>query len=90
LTRVGVSAIAREGVDARTLRNAVGHVPDTAMPGEPGNAAFATHRDTFFRGLKDVRTGDRVVLTTPCYPFDYVGSAPKRFIVRATISEAAY
>jgi sortase A len=115
--RLGLSAIAREGVDSRTLRSAVGHVPDTALPGERGNAAFAAHRDTFFRKLKDVRRGDRVVITTPegayeyvvqntrvvpptdvsvleptdeaaltlvtCYPFDYVGSAPERFIVRA-------
>jgi sortase A len=115
--RLGLSAIAREGVDSRTLRTAVGHVPETALPGEPGNAAFAAHRDTFFRKLKDIRPGDRVVVTTPdgvheyvvektrvvppadvsvleptagaaltlvtCYPFDYVGSAPERFIVRA-------
>jgi sortase A len=105
-------------VDARTLRSAVGHVPETALPGEPGNAAFAGHRDTFFRKLRHVRKGDRIVVTTPdgvydyvvretrvvppsdvsvleptaeqsltlvtCYPFDYIGSAPERFIVRAT------
>ena len=92
----------------------------SALPGEEGNAAFAGHRDTFFRGLRNVRGGDRIVVTTPdgiftyivrdtrvvrptdltaldptsqptltlvtCYPFDYIGLAPKRFIVRATIS----
>lgn len=115
--RLGLSAVAREGVDSRTLRSAVGHVPETAFPGEPGNAAFAGHRDTFFRKLKGVKAGDRVVVTTPdgaheyvvqdtrvvrptdtsvlaptrepaltlvtCYPFDFIGSAPDRFIVRA-------
>ena len=120
MPRLKLSAAAREGVDTRTLRTAVGHIPGTALPGEPGNSAFAAHRDTFFRPLKDVRTGDEVVLTTPagvyhyavattrivepsdvsvlaatpdptltlvtCYPFDYVGTAPQRFIVRATLT----
>jgi sortase A len=123
LPRVGVSAIAREGVGAGTLRRAVGHVPRTALPGARGNAAFAGHRDTFFRGLRDVRPGDVVTVTTPsgmfryivrearivlpsdvsvldptsqptltlvtCYPFTYLGPAPKRFVVRATMAEVA-
>lgn len=117
--RLKLSALAREGVDTRTLRGAVGHVPGTALPGDRGNAAFAAHRDTFFRPLKDVRAGDEVEISTPsgvhryvvtgtrvvnpsdvdvlgptpdptltlvtCYPFDYVGSAPKRFIVTARL-----
>jgi sortase A len=111
--------MAREGADTRTLRGAVGHVPSTALPGEQGNTAFAGHRDTFFRKLKDVRTGDAVIVTTgtgrhryvvrdtrvvaptdvwvldptaeatltlvTCYPFNYFGSAPQRFIVRAAL-----
>jgi sortase A len=120
--RLKLSALAREGVDVRTLRGSVGHVPGTALPGAEGNAAFAAHRDTFFRPLARVRTGDEVVVTTPtavhrysvvstlivdpsevsvlrhtqgrqltlvtCYPFDYVGSAPKRFIVQATMRDS--
>ena len=117
--RINLSAVAREGVDTRTLRGAVGHIPGTALPGERGNAGFAAHRDTFFRPLRDVRKGDEVIVTTSrgvyrysvtgtrvvdpddvtvldptrdtaltlvtCYPFDYVGSAPQRFIVRASL-----
>jgi sortase A len=70
--RLGVSVMTREGVDARTLRTAVGHVPATALPGESGNAAFAGHRDSFFRPLKDIREGDRVVVTTPDGRHEYV------------------
>jgi len=115
--RVDVSAIVREGVDSRTLRRAAGHVPGTAMPGDPGNVAIAAHRDTFFRGLRDIRLKDTIRLTTPhgtyeyvvrstqivkptavevlnpdrereltlitCYPFNYIGHAPKRFIIKA-------
>jgi sortase A len=118
IPRLKLSAIVREGVDARTLRRGVGHVPGTALPGEIGNAALAAHRDTIFRPLKDVRPGDRVLVETPrgtseyvvrdtriveptdlsvldatggqtltlvtCYPFNFIGSAPQRFIVRAT------
>jgi sortase A len=120
IPRVGVSALVREGDDVKTLRRAVGHIPGTALPGEVGNAALAGHRDTFFRGLRDLRTGDHILLTTPggnaryvvksmhvvdpsevsvlaptpkstltlvtCYPFNYIGAAPRRFIVRAEIA----
>ena len=70
--RLGVSVITREGVDARILRSAVGHVPSTALPGESGNAAFAGHRDTFFRKLREIREGDRVVVITPEARHEYV------------------
>jgi sortase A len=117
IPRLKLSAIVREGVDDGTLSRAVGHLPETALPGEQGNFAIAAHRDTFFRGLRNVRKGDRIKVTTPdgvfeydvdalkiiwprnvdvlkstadptitlitCYPFNYVGSAPKRFIVQA-------
>jgi sortase A len=115
--RLRISAVVRSGVDSKTLKRAVGHVPATALPGEPGNVGIAAHRDTFFRNLKGVKVGDVIRMVTPsgtyeyavestkivwprnvevldptpepaltvvtCYPFNYVGSAPKRFIVRA-------
>jgi sortase A len=121
--RLSLSALAREGVDVRTLRGSVGHVPGTALPGEPGNAAFAAHRDTFFRPLAGIRKGDTILVSTPdgvhqyrvfatrivkptdvsvlrsgqlsqltlvtCYPFDYVGSAPQRFLVLAELTAAS-
>jgi sortase A len=70
--RLKISAVAREGADARTLRRAVGHVPSTAWPGQRGNAAFAGHRDSFFRNLRDIRTGDRIVVTTTDGRHEYV------------------
>jgi len=121
IPRLRVAAIVRAGSDARTLRLAVGHIPGTALPGEPGNVGLAAHRDTFFRRLGEIRSGDIVRLVTPdgtfvyqvagtqivepkevsvldpteepaltlvtCYPFRYIGSAPKRFIVRANLVE---
>lgn len=113
-----VDAIVTEGVDDPTLRRAVGHIPNTALPGEPGNVALAGHRDTFFRGLEKLELGDPIQLVTTagtydyvvedlriveptetqvlasgststltlitCYPFRYIGTAPQRFIVRAS------
>ena len=107
----------REGIDRNTLQLAIGHIRGTALPGQAGNVGVAGHRDTFFRGLKDLRTKDEIQFSTlggdfkyvvesliivepdnvgvlapssanvltlvTCYPFSYIGTAPKRFVVRA-------
>ena len=66
IPRVGVSAVILDGVEGRTLRRGVGHVPGTAYPGSSGGRiALAAHRDTFFRNLRLVRAGDTVKLTVP-------------------------
>ena len=106
-----------EGDDASTLRQAVGHISGTAVPGPTGNVGLAGHRDIFFRPLRKISVGDEIRLSTKtgtflyrvaslrvvlpdavevldvterptltlvtCYPFYYIGDAPKRFIVRA-------
>jgi len=108
-----------DGTDARTLNHAAGHISGTARPGEVGNVGVAAHRDSFFRGLKDIEKGDVLQLETAkgtdvyivdqirvvapsdvsvlrprpessltlvtCYPFHFIGSAPKRFIVTAAL-----
>ncbi len=118
IKRIGISAIVKEGADDATLTLSVGHIPGTAGPGEIGNMALAGHRDSFFRGLRNIRlrdsiefrtagrcdryrvesvmvvepeavqvldpTSTRVLTLVTCYPFSWVGSAPKRFIVRAS------
>jgi sortase A len=61
---IGLSSMVLEGVDPKTLRRAVGHIPGTALPGEPGNVVLAGHRDTFFRGLRNIRKGDEITLET--------------------------
>lgn len=71
IPRLQVSAMVREGVDNRTLRRAVGHVPGTAIPGDEGNVALAAHRDTFFRGLRDVKKNDHIVVETLDARYEY-------------------
>jgi sortase A len=63
IPRIGLSVVVLEGDDARTLRRGAGHIPGTAEPGELGNLAIAGHRDTFFRGLRDIRKDDVIELT---------------------------
>jgi sortase A len=64
IPRVHLSAIVLEGSDARTLRRGPGHLENTALPGDAGNVVIAGHRDTFFRPLRDVHTGDDVFIET--------------------------
>lgn len=71
IPRVGVSAMIAPGLDKKTLRRAVGHIPGTAWFGQPGNVGLAGHRDRLFRGLKDVRKGDIIVVEAPEGTFRY-------------------
>jgi sortase A len=64
IPRLGLSAILIEGDDQKTLRRAVGHIPGTPLPGQPGNVALTGHRDTFFRPLRNIRAKDIIVVTT--------------------------
>jgi sortase A len=64
IPKIGLAVMILEGTDNRTLRRAVGHIPETALPGEPGNIAIAGHRDTFFRHLRDLEKNDEITLTT--------------------------
>jgi sortase A len=71
IPRLLLSAVVFEGVDKTTLRRAVGHIPGTALPGQPGNVGLSGHRDTFFRPLKDLRIKDEVQLSTLKGNFEY-------------------
>jgi sortase A len=112
-----------EGTDDVTLDRGAGRIAGTAHPGQAGNLGVAGHRDGFFRGLKDVTTGDEIKLALPdgeatyvideitvvtpqdvsvlqprpissitlvtCFPFYFVGSAPERYIVSASLRAGA-
>ena len=60
--RIEVPVLA--GTSDRTLDRGVGHIDDTALPGADGNSGIAGHRDGFFRGLKDIVTGDVIEVET--------------------------
>ncbi len=71
IPRLKIRAIVDEGVDDDTLSRAVGHVPGTAYPGQPGNIAVAGHRDTFFRQLRHLRKYDEIDLEAHNRKFRY-------------------
>jgi sortase A len=71
IPRLGLSAMVIEGTSGRTLRRAVGHIPGTALPGQPGNVGISGHRDTFFRPLRNIRRNDIITLTTLFGEFRY-------------------
>ena len=64
IPRAGIRSMFFEGSDDDTLRLGVGHIEGTAMPGDSGNVGLAGHRDTIFRGLKDIRPNDQILVTT--------------------------
>ncbi|MEN6315898.1 MAG: class D sortase [Clostridiaceae bacterium] len=65
-----------EGVEKADIKLAVGHVPDTAAPGETGNSAYAGHRShtygKFFHRLGEVELGDEIIVETKEYKFKYI------------------
>jgi sortase A len=54
-----------QGSSGRTLAFGPGHMPNTPLPGDPGNSVVGGHRDTHFRFLQDVRIGDIFIIETP-------------------------
>lgn len=64
---IGVDAVVFEGVDVETLRKGPGHIPGTALPGQPGNAVISGHRTTYGRPFFDfdlLTPGDRIEVET--------------------------
>ena len=61
--RIGASAIVLAGSSGQALAFGPGHVELTPDAGERGTAVYSAHRDTHFRFLKDVTTGDEIAVT---------------------------
>ena len=62
----GVDLIVLDGVSGRTLAFAPGH--GGPLPGTPGTAIISGHRDTHFRFLASVTSGEAIVVETPGRP----------------------
>ncbi|MEW8506504.1 MAG: class GN sortase [Candidatus Thiodiazotropha sp.] len=63
--RLGIKRYILAGVSGRTLAFAPGWAMWTSPPGGSGSSLIAGHRDTHFRFLKDLQSGDRLLLDTP-------------------------
>ena len=53
-----IDLIVLAGGSGRTLAFGPGHLSASALPGTPGNAVIAGHRDTHFRFLEDLKPGE--------------------------------
>lgn len=107
------------GATEASMTRGAGRITGSPRFGEPGNVSVSSHRDGFFRKLKDIRVGDEIVVDTrvasyryvveeirvtdptdtvvlwpgdvpeltlvTCYPFNFIGRAPQRFVVRAEL-----
>lgn len=59
---LGIEAPVLDGTSDAVMNRGVGHIAESALPGETGNIGIAGHRDGFFRALKDVKVGEVVEL----------------------------
>ena len=62
------------GVGDNELRSGVGHFPNSALPGEPGNFALAGHRTTYgepFTAFDQLEPGDEVIVRAGEQQFVY-------------------
>ncbi len=82
IPRLGVKAIVVQGDALELLDRAVGHLPQTPLPGEWGNVALAGHRDRLFRPLREIRPGDMIIIATSKGSFQY--EVQSTFVVQAT------
>lgn len=53
-----------EGTDDKTLTRGVGHYIKSVLPGEPDNAVLSAHRDSFFKKIGSLRSGDKLGVKT--------------------------
>ena len=62
-----IEKIMWEGVERDDLKNGPGHMPWTALPGQPGNSVISGHRTTYgapFLNLDDLVEGDLITVET--------------------------
>ena len=60
-----IDLIVLEGAHGRTLAFGPGHLSSSAKAGDPGTAILTGHRDTHFRFLEDVESGEELWMETP-------------------------
>jgi sortase A len=64
IPRLHLRAMVREGADEKTLGLALGHIRGTPLPWQMGNVGVAGHRDTLFRGLREINKDDLILFET--------------------------
>jgi sortase A len=70
-TSISLQAPVLGGDGDPQLNIAVGHVPGSIWPGEPGTALFAAHDVTYFSHIDGLSVGQTVKFATPCATYNY-------------------
>jgi len=60
IPKISLDVVIVEGTSHRALTQGPGHLIHTALPGDPGNAVIAAHRDTYFRHVYQLNPGDDI------------------------------
>jgi len=119
ISSLGLEVPVFPGATEASMTRGAGRITGSPRFGEPGNVSVSSHRDGFFRKLRDIKVGDEIVVDThtasyryvveeirvtdpsdtvvlwpgevpeltlvTCYPFDFIGRAPQRYVVRAEL-----
>ena len=60
--RQNIEMFVLSGASGRTLAFGPGHVSSSALPGKHGTAIFNGHRDTHFKFLQNIQSGDSILI----------------------------
>lgn len=75
IPKIDLKVAIGEGTDLKTLKYAVGHFKNTAMPGQKGNFCLAGHRSytfgEYFNRLGEIKIGDEITVKTISGDFKY-------------------
>jgi sortase A len=85
IPKIGMDAIVVEGASRKELSEGPGHMKQTAMPGEIGNAVITAHRDTFFRHIYELIKGDQILVRRSGRVFTYEVTS-KRIVMPDDVS----
>lgn len=62
IPKIALRAVIIEGTASSSLLRGPGHMTGSVNPGGDGNSVIAGHRDTFFRNLPRLKTGDAIYI----------------------------
>lgn len=75
IPRINLEEAVREGTTPNVLSSALGHVVNTALPGEDGNCCIAGHRNyvfgKYFNRLNEIEKGDYIEIETSYVTYKY-------------------
>jgi sortase A len=72
IPKINLDAVVTEGTSGKALRAGPGHLRQSALPGQPGNAVIVAHRDTFFRHVYELQKGDEVQIRRGGQTYKYI------------------